>query len=116
MFPFHLIPSATFTQDFESRTNGIQYPWDANSEDDKAACQRRLEFWIGWFADPIYFGDYPESMKKQLGDRLPKITPEERALIKGSNDFYGMVRIFIATRVSFFYAETRTTNKSICLL
>jgi len=31
-------------------------------------------------------------MKKQLGDRLPKITPEERALIKGSNDFYGMVR------------------------
>jgi len=31
-------------------------------------------------------------MKKQLGDRLPKITAEERALIKGSNDFYGMVR------------------------
>jgi len=29
-------------------------------------------------------------MKKQLGDRLPDFTPEEVALVKGSNDFYGM--------------------------
>jgi beta-glucosidase len=29
-------------------------------------------------------------MRKQLGDRLPKFTPEQRALVQGSNDFYGM--------------------------
>jgi beta-glucosidase len=29
-------------------------------------------------------------MVKQLGDRLPTFTPEEAALVKGSNDFYGM--------------------------
>jgi len=29
-------------------------------------------------------------MRKQLGDRLPHFTPEEAALVKGSNDFYGM--------------------------
>lgn len=29
-------------------------------------------------------------MVKQLGDRLPKFTEEERELITGSNDFYGM--------------------------
>lgn len=29
-------------------------------------------------------------MRKQLGDRLPEFTPEESALVKGSNDFYGM--------------------------
>lgn len=29
-------------------------------------------------------------MVKQLGDRLPTFTPEEVALVKGSNDFYGM--------------------------
>ena len=29
-------------------------------------------------------------MVKQLGDRLPTWTPEEAALVKGSNDFYGM--------------------------
>lgn len=29
-------------------------------------------------------------MVKQLGKRLPKFTPEELALVQGSNDFYGM--------------------------
>lgn len=29
-------------------------------------------------------------MRKQLGDRLPEFTPDEVALVKGSNDFYGM--------------------------
>lgn len=29
-------------------------------------------------------------MVKQLGDRLPSWTPEDIALVKGSNDFYGM--------------------------
>jgi beta-glucosidase len=29
-------------------------------------------------------------MRKQLGNRLPEFTPEEIALVKGSNDFYGM--------------------------
>jgi beta-glucosidase len=35
-------------------------------------------------------GKYPDSMRKQLGDRLPEFTAEEIALVKGSNDFYGM--------------------------
>lgn len=29
-------------------------------------------------------------MRAQLGDRLPRFTPAEAALVKGSNDFYGM--------------------------
>lgn len=46
---------------------------------DKAAAQRALEFWIGWFADPIYLtGDYPACMREQLGDRLPQFTPEQK--------------------------------------
>ncbi|KAJ9648276.1 hypothetical protein H2199_001129 [Coniosporium tulheliwenetii] len=65
-------------------------PWDASDPADIEACERRLEFIIGWFADPIYFGHYPASMKQQLGDRLPDFTPEEAELIKGTNDFYGM--------------------------
>ncbi|KAF2153142.1 glycoside hydrolase family 1 protein [Myriangium duriaei CBS 260.36] len=66
------------------------YPWDPNDPEDVAGAQRKLEFTIGWFGDAIYKGEYPESMRKQLGDRLPHFTDEERALIKGSNDFYGM--------------------------
>ncbi|KFY17938.1 hypothetical protein V492_00267 [Pseudogymnoascus sp. VKM F-4246] len=66
------------------------YPWDPEDPEDVEACDRKIEFSISWFADPIYFGHYPESMQKQLGDRLPNFTPEEVALVKGSNDFYGM--------------------------
>ena len=66
------------------------YPWDPEDPLDVEAAERKLEFSIAWFADPVYFGRYPESMVKQLGDRLPTFTPEESALVKGSNDFYGM--------------------------
>lgn len=66
------------------------YPHDPSNERDIAAVQRKLEFAISWFADPIYHGSYPASMKVQLGKRLPEFTTEEIALIKGSNDFYGM--------------------------
>lgn len=66
------------------------YPWDPEDPADVEAADRKIEFSICWFADPIYFGQYPESMRKQLGDRLPTFTDEERELVQGSNDFYGM--------------------------
>lgn len=60
------------------------------SEEDKEAAQRHLEFQSGWYADPVYFGDYPASMKERVGERLPTFTPEQSARIKGSHDFYGV--------------------------
>lgn len=66
------------------------YPWDPEDPADVEASDRKIEFAISWFADPIYFGKYPDSMRKQLGDRLPTWTAEEVALVRGSNDFYGM--------------------------
>lgn len=66
-------------------------PFDDSSALDIAAAERAREFEIAWFADPIYrTGDYPASMREQLGDRLPTFTPEERKLVLGSSDFYGM--------------------------
>jgi beta-glucosidase len=41
---------------------------------------------VGWFADPIYLGHYPESMEKMLGDRLPKFTEKELTLLEGSSE------------------------------
>ncbi|PKX93857.1 glycoside hydrolase family 1 protein [Aspergillus novofumigatus IBT 16806] len=55
-------------------------PWDPENPADVEACDRKIEFAISWFADPIYHGKYPDSMVKQL----------DIALVHGSNDFYGM--------------------------
>ncbi|KAJ5875473.1 uncharacterized protein N7473_012820 [Penicillium subrubescens] len=75
--------------------NGHFYePWDAASEEHKAAAQRRLEFYIGWFGDPIFLGkNYPAQMRAQMGSRLPEFTTEEMTLLRKtapSNAYYGM--------------------------
>jgi beta-glucosidase len=58
---------------------------------DVLAAARRLDFMLGWFADPIFLtGDYPESLKQQLGERLPKFTPEESQMVKGSCDYFAL--------------------------
>ncbi len=61
-----------------------------NSQADKDAAERALHFFLAWFADPIYKGDYPDTMKERLGDRLPTFTAEERAMVLGTTDFFGL--------------------------
>ncbi len=61
-----------------------------DSPADKEAAERALQFFLGWFADPVYFGDYPDVMKSRLGERLPEFTNEEKELLKGSSDFFGL--------------------------
>ena len=56
---------------------------------DVASAQHSLDIAIGWFADPIYLGKYPEYMREMLGDRLPDFTEEEWSVVKDSSDFYG---------------------------
>lgn len=61
-----------------------------DKEVDREAAERALLFFLGWFADPIYLGDYPDVMKNRLGERLPEFTPEEKKLLLGSSDFFGL--------------------------
>ncbi|KID78202.1 Beta-glucosidase 1B [Metarhizium brunneum] len=73
--------------------NGDYYePWDSADSRDKEAAERRMEFHIGWFANPIFLKkDYPSCMREQLGDRLPLFTESEVALLEeAETDFYGM--------------------------
>ena len=61
-----------------------------NKPADIEAAERALLFFLGWFADPIFLGDYPQVMKDRLGDRLPKFTKDEKELIKNSSDYFGL--------------------------
>jgi beta-glucosidase len=75
--------------------NGHFYePYDALKQADIDAARIRLEFYIGWFGDPIFLGkDYPASMKEYLGARLPSFTSKDLELLKSTcsiNAFYGM--------------------------
>ncbi|KAM7502628.1 hypothetical protein LguiB_001532 [Lonicera macranthoides] len=61
-----------------------------DSEADRKAALRALDFMFGWFMDPITFGDYPKSMRDLVKDRLPKFTKEQSKSLKGSFDFLGL--------------------------
>ncbi len=61
-----------------------------DSKEDKEAAERALEFFIAWFTDPIYFGHYPQCMVERLGERLPEFTEEEKQMLVGSTDFFGL--------------------------
>jgi beta-glucosidase len=57
---------------------------------DEAIAQRAFDARLGWWADPIFKGYYPASLKEICGDALPDFTPEEIAIVKGSSDFLGL--------------------------
>lgn len=61
-----------------------------DKEADLLAAQRSLEFFLAWFADPVYLGRYPEVMRARVQDRLPRFTEEDKALLIGSSDFFGL--------------------------
>ncbi|EOA39038.1 hypothetical protein CARUB_v10011610mg, partial [Capsella rubella] len=65
-------------------------PLNESSNLDKAAAKRAFDFSVGWFLDPMVYGDYPKTMREFAGDRLPRFTARESALVKGSLDFLGL--------------------------
>ncbi|XP_049633864.1 lactase-like protein isoform X2 [Suncus etruscus] len=75
-------------------------PVDISNPKDVDAAERYLQFCLGWFANPIYAGDYPQVMKDSIGrksaeqglglSRLPVFSRQEKNFIKGSSDFLGL--------------------------
>uniref|UniRef100_A0AAQ4P9W1 Lactase n=1 Tax=Gasterosteus aculeatus aculeatus TaxID=481459 RepID=A0AAQ4P9W1_GASAC len=74
-------------------------PRNPYKQEDIDAARRVLQFYIGWFAHPVFNGDYSNMMKTiirerslaagLLKSRLPEFTPEEIKRIKGTHDFFG---------------------------
>ncbi|KAM3713356.1 hypothetical protein ACJW31_01G249000 [Castanea mollissima] len=57
---------------------------------DRDAAERAFDFLVGWFMEPLVFGDYPFTMKALVRDGLPEFTEAEKDLVKGSFDFIGI--------------------------
>ena len=73
-----------------SNSGDHRFPLNPDSEEDQEAADRSMEFQLGWMTDPLYLGDYPTSMRKILGKRLPKFTEDEVKSIVSSADFLGL--------------------------
>ncbi|KAJ8749658.1 hypothetical protein K2173_026307 [Erythroxylum novogranatense] len=74
-----------------------------NSTEDITAIERAKDFFLGWFAKPLVFGDYPDIVKENVGSRLPAFTAGESELVKGSFDFLGLIHYRI------FYIKDRSS-------
>lgn len=87
-----------YRSDFQASQKGLigislNMDWKepyTDSDADYAAQRRAIDWQLGWFADPIYKGDYPETMRHRCGSRLPDFEPEEQEYLKGSADFFGL--------------------------
>ena len=64
-------------------------PLHPGDPDDIVAAERSMVWQAAWWADPVYFGDYPSEMRAVLGDRLPTFTSEQSERLRGSADFWG---------------------------
>ncbi|PIA61389.1 hypothetical protein AQUCO_00300730v1 [Aquilegia coerulea] len=61
-----------------------------DSGKDVKATQRAHDLYIGWFINPLVFGDYPATMKKHAGSKIPTFTLQQSELVKGSFDFLSL--------------------------
>ncbi|CAZ82985.1 unnamed protein product [Tuber melanosporum] len=77
-------------------------PYD-QTDQSIAAAERYFTICSLWFADPVHKGDYPDLLKEILGDRLPEFAPEEKVLLMGSSDFFGL------NHYTTYYTKVRTT-------
>ncbi|KAK2913865.1 hypothetical protein Q8A67_002264 [Cirrhinus molitorella] len=75
-------------------------PVDITNQRDIEAAERYVQFYLGWFATPLFHGDYPQIMKDYIGrksaqqglsnSRLPIFSPHEKSYVKGTCDFLGI--------------------------
>ncbi|XP_056640977.1 myrosinase 1-like [Diorhabda sublineata] len=101
-----------------SLNNDVYIP-ASNKETDIEAADRLLQFMLGIFANPLYVGDFPEIVKFRVAERskaegrtqsrLPELTQEEIAYIKGTSDFFAF-NVYTAYKVADLDYEPPITN------
>ncbi|XP_020226110.1 uncharacterized protein LOC109807849 [Cajanus cajan] len=94
----HATAASLYRRKYKEKQGGqvglvVDCEWaEANSDkiEDKSAAARRLDFQLGWFLHPLYYGDYPEVMRERLGDQLPKLSEEDKKILLNPLDFIGL--------------------------
>ncbi|CAM0884555.1 unnamed protein product [Alopecurus aequalis] len=94
----HASATRLYRQKYQAMQKGVvglniysfwAYPF-SNSTVDLQATKRFMDFIFGWILEPLMSGDYPETMKKIVGSRLPSFTRTQSEAIIGSVDFIGI--------------------------
>ncbi|XP_066540883.1 lactase-like b isoform X1 [Hoplias malabaricus] len=99
----------TYDNQWRNKQNGVVgislsgdwgEPVDITNQKDIEAAERYVQFYMGWFATPIFHGDYPQVMKDFVGrksaqqglgtSRLPTFSSQEKSYVKGTCDFLGV--------------------------
>ncbi|XP_028059256.1 beta-glucosidase 11-like [Camellia sinensis] len=122
----HSSAARLYKQKYQGRQQGfigmnVYVYWPVpctNATKDVIAAQRTNDFLIGWFMDPLVFGDYPDIMKKNAGTRLPAFTKIESEQVKGSFDFIGVNHystVYIKDRSSTLKMDTRDFNADMAI-
>lgn len=91
----HATAVKSYRENYQTEQNGeigisIQTFWMTpkyETETSRKAASRALDFYFGWAAHPVTYGDYPETMRRYVGSRLPKFTAAQSDMVKGSLDF-----------------------------
>ncbi|XP_019154233.1 PREDICTED: beta-glucosidase 1-like [Ipomoea nil] len=92
----HAAAAQRYHTKYQAKQNGsfgilLDFVWyEPLTMADEHAAQRARDFHIGWFLHPIVYGEYPKTMQKIVGDRLPKFTHDEVKMVKGSFDYVGI--------------------------
>ena len=75
-------------------------PLDENNPAHVSIAEQSQQFRLGFWASPIFKGDFPEIVRDIIGNRslaqgfessrLPIFSMEEKTMLKGSADFFGL--------------------------